>query len=778
MNISTEDAVMMRLLISLIIITISLHAHADASEGESIPLTIERIFSNPALSGSTLREVKLSPAGDRVTFIQGSEDDQDLMDLWEYHIADGQTRLLVAADSVLARDIPLSDEEKARRERARISSLRGIVSYQWSADGRFLLFPLGGNIYVLDLTAINPMVRQITNTTDFDTDPKIAPNGQYVAYIRNQNIWVSDLETLQSWAITSDGQGVIKNGMAEFVAQEEMDRSTGYWWSPNSDAIAFLKVDESPIDVSRRYEVNANQIEMIEQRYPYAGTPNVIYQLGIADFSLGIDNTTYSWVELGAESDIYIPRVQWMPDGTKLTYQRQSRDQKTLTLVQFDRSDASQTVLVQETSDTWINLHHNLHFLNDGSGFIWSSERTGYQHLYLYDFSTNKARALTQGQWPVEELVGVDEETGLVYFTAAHPTPMEKQLLRTSLATQSPEAITQLSKRSGWHDVNMDRHAQVYVDRYSSTNQPPQLSLHRADGARIAWLVQNAVDESHPYYPHLALHRSGEFGTLVGSEAQTLHYKMIRPPHFDPTEQYPVFVHIYGGPTSRLATNQWSRRALIDQFMAQQGYIVFSLDNRGVERQGKAFQDAAYQRLGRIEMVDQMVGIDWLKSQRYVDSDRIGIFGWSYGGYLSLMAASQYPGTFGAIVSVAPVTDWRLYDTHYTERYMGDPNEDSEAYELGNVLTYADQISDPLLLIHGMADDNVLFTHSTLLMQRLQDAAIPFELMTYPGEKHSISGVAQRRHVYETIVRFLNKELNPQPMHASKPNGGTSNASP
>lgn len=737
-------------------VILSMVTSASAQTSSPPPLTLERIFQSPELSGSALRQVKLSPAGDRVTFIQGRSDDRSIMDLWEYHINDQVTRRLIAADQVMTDEGELSQEEQARRERARISDLRGIIDYQFSRDGQFVLFPLGGNIFVADLTQAPISVEQITQSEDFDTDPQLSPDGRYVAFIRNQNLMVTAIKSKITWALTQDGGGVIKNGMAEFIAQEEMGRSTGFWWSPTSDAIAFLRVDESPIEVTRRYEVNAGEIQMIEQRYPFAGTDNVTYQLGIVSVS---DEPKTQWVDLGPETDIYIPRVDWFPDGQSLSYQRQSRDQKTLSLIRFNRDDAKQTILLTETSTTWVNLHDDLHFLSEGSGLIWSSERDGFNHLYRYDFASQSLTPITQGAWAVDALVGVDEELGLVYFTAAYPDPTEKQLLRTSLVTTAPDVVEQISRRSGWHDITMDRAAKVYVDRYSSMTQPPQLSLHRADGQRVAWLVENALNTEHPYAPYLSQHRPGEFGTLVGPEAQTLHYRMITPPNFSADNTYPVFVHVYGGPTSRLATNQWSRRALIDQYMAQQGYIVFSLDNRGIVRQGKVFQDVAYQKLGQIEMVDQMVGIDWLRSQRYVDPDRIGIFGWSYGGYMALMAASQYPGEFAASVAVAPVTDWRLYDTHYTERYMGDPRDDQDVYDRGNVLTYAHQIEDPLLLIHGMADDNVLFTHSTLLMQQLQDQAIDFDLMTYPGEKHAISGDGQRLHVYRTITRFLDRHL-------------------
>ena len=347
----------------------------------------------------------------------------------------------------------------------------------------------------------------------------------------------------------------------------------------------------------------------------------------------------------------------------------------------------------------------------------------------------------------------------MVYFTASEVSTTEKHLYRQSLITRSPEVVNRVSRRSGWHEVSMDRDARTYVDTFSNSRQPPQLSLHNVDGERLAWLVENRLDDDHPYGPYRDDHRPTEFGKIVAPQGHELHYRLIRPTGFDPDERYPVFVHVYGGPTHRMVTDSWSRRMLIDQYMARQGYLVFSLDNRGVERQGKAFQDAAFLKLGQVEMADQMVGVDWLRSQDFVDADRIGIFGWSYGGYMSLMALAQYPGEFAAGVSVAPVTDWTLYDTHYTERYMGRPQDQPEAYEKGNVLSYAEAMTDPLLLIHGMADDNVLFTHSTKLMHALQSRAFPFELMTYPGEKHAISGDGPRLHVYRTITDYLDRHL-------------------
>src|SRR6056297_4012138 len=350
---------------------------------ESEELTLARIFDSPPLSGPSLRQAKLSPDGTRVTFLRGRQDDGDTLDLWEYSLDLEQTRRLISADDVLAEPAALSDAEKVRRERARISGLRGIVEYRWARNGRHILFPLGGDIFLADLESSPIKVRQLTAGDTFDLDPKISPDAASVAFIRDQDLWAVDVEAGKVRALTDDGEGPVKNGMAEFIAQEEMGRSTGYWWSPDGSAIAFLQIDESPIEPSERYEVSGEQIEIIAQRYPYAGTPNVRYRLGVADLASG----QISWIPLDEApldaQDIYIPRVDWLPDGSGLTFQRQSRDQQSLDLVLHDLESGNQRILASERSETWINLHDDLHFLQGMDAFIWSSERTGFRHLYL-----------------------------------------------------------------------------------------------------------------------------------------------------------------------------------------------------------------------------------------------------------------------------------------------------------------------------------------------------------------------------------------------------------
>ncbi|WP_413663339.1 DPP IV N-terminal domain-containing protein [Microbulbifer sp. CNSA002] len=713
-------------------------------------LSIERLFSDPALSGTAPRALEYSPDGQRVTFLKGRVEDYNRYDLWEYNLKDGQSRILVNSDSLHSGSETLSDEEKARRERQRIYG-SGIMEYSWSEDGRSLLFPLAGDIYYYDLK--DRSSRRLTETETFETDVKVSPEGHFVSFIRDQNIYIVDLKTGREKQLTSDGKDHIKNGMAEFVAQEEMDRMTGYWWSPDDQHIAFLQVDESPVDQVTRSEIYADRIEMIQQRYPAAGRANAKIRLGLID----IDSGDIRWVNLGDNQDIYIPRVKWARDHL-LTFQWQSRDQQKLELRAYNLNTGKTRTLLTESSDTWVNLSHDLHFLEDSDVFIWSSERDGFKHLYKYDFGGRLQAQLTKGDWVVDELEAVDEQANRLYFTARKDTPIERHLYAVSLQGESD--IKRISQRSGMHSIEFSEDASGYIDKFSSVTTPPQVSLHSSSGARITWLEQNAVNRVHPLYPYKDQWITPEFGSIEAPHGQELFYRLYKPANFDAKKSYPVMVFIYGGPHAQVVTNSWDK--LFNQYMAQQGYIVFSLDNRGSANRGTTFENPIFKNMGSPEVEDQITGVEFLRTLPYVDKNKVGIFGHSYGGYMALMSMFKAGDYFKAGVSGAPVTDWTLYDTHYTERYMGNPTKDMDAYEASSVFPYAKGLQGDLLIYHGMADDNVLFTNTTKLIKQMQDNGQQFELMTYPGKKHSLHGKQTRIHQYSMIKRFFDRHLKGQ----------------
>ncbi|MDR7133026.1 dipeptidyl-peptidase-4 [Lysobacter niastensis] len=721
-------------------------------------LTLEALAGDAPLSGPSLTKAKIAPDGSRVTFLRGKESNKNRLDLWAYDIASGQTVLLVDADDILPGEEVLSDAEKARRERQRIAALSGIVDYQWAPDSRSLLFPLGGELYLYDLTKTGKAaVRKLTNGEGFATDPKLSPKGGFVSFVRDRNLWVIDLASGKSVQLTRDGSATIGNGVAEFVADEEMDRHTGYWWAPDDSAIAFARIDETPVPVQKRYEVYPDRTEVVEQRYPAAGDHNVLVQLGVVTLKGAAPKADAkpTWVDLGKNPDIYLARVDWR-DPKHLTFQRQSRDQHKLELVEAELASGKQRTLVTETSKTWVPLHNDLRFLKDGR-ILWNSERSGYEHLYLLAPDGGNPKALTSGDWPVDGVLAVDEDKGVVYFAAGKDSPLDAQVYRVSL---TGGAIERLSKADGVHAASFANNASVFVDNWSNPTMPPQLQLFRSDGSLIASLVNNDLkDPQHPYAKFAAAQQPIEFGTVMAADGKTtLHYSLIKPAGFDARKRYPVVVNVYGGPASQTVKRTWAPD--LNQYLAQHGYVVFSIDNRGTPRRGAAFGGALYGKQGTVEVADQLKGVEWLKSQPWVDGSRIGVYGWSNGGYMTLMLLAKASDQYACGVAGAPVTDWGLYDTHYTERYMGLPAGNVEGYRDARVLQHIDGLDSKLLLIHGMADDNVLFTNSTALMSALQKRGQPFELMTYPGAKHGLKG-ADNLHRLRLTEDFLARCLKP-----------------
>lgn len=726
------------------ILLCSLAVPAMATEN----LTIERIFDSPALEGSSANNVKVSPDGKRVTFLQGKTTDYERYDLWEYNIATGNTQMLFNSDDLHSGPEALSDEEKARRERMRLSG-SGIVNYFWSDDGKALLFPLAGDAYYFRLG--DEKAQKILDTDAFETDIRFSPKANFISYVREQNLFIKNIKTQVETQLTFDGKGTIKNAMAEFVAQEEMGRMTGYWWSPDESKIAFTQVDESPVDEITRSEIYADSIKMINQRYPSAGTPNVTVKLAVKDLASG--NT--QWVDLGKEQDIYLARVNWMKDSQTLTYQWQSRDQKTLELRAFNSQSGKQNTLLTESSNTWVNLNDGLHFLNDQKHFIWASEKTGFKHLYLYKNDGTLVRQLTEGDWVVDEIETINEKQGLIYFTGRANTPLEQHIYTVSIAGGD---IKKLSQRSGTHVPSFSDDASVYVDKFSTVNTPWQVSLHQADGKHLAWLNENAIKGSHPLEALQSDWVEPTLDSFVSDDGTELYYRLYKPKKIQ--GKHPVIVYVYGGPHAQVVTNSWGgNRGLLMQYWANKGYVVFSVDNRGSNYRGKAFEDPLYKKMGSTEVDDQIAGVKFLRKLPYVDPERIGIYGHSYGGYMSLMSMFKAGEYFKAGVAGAPVTDWALYDTHYTERYMGNPKEDEDAYIASSVFPYAKNLTGDLMIYHGMADDNVLFTNSTKLYKHLQDLAIPFESMDYPGKKHSIRGKQTGIHLFHTITNFFDRHF-------------------
>lgn len=716
-------------------------------------LTLDRIHADPALAGPGVRNLRVSPDGERITFLRGRADNQFQLDLWEFNMKDKSTHRLVDS-KLLAPNESISPEEQARRERARTASLNGILSYSWSPDGKQLLVPIGGDLYLID--AAHPEAARKVASGNV-ADPKISPKGRYVSFVRNQNLVVIDLSTGAEKQLTTDGKGSIHNGEAEFVAQEEMGQRTGYYWAPDDSAIAYKRFDEAPVPVVRRFEIFADRTDVVEQRYPAAGDANVTVELMMVSPATGVQRK----VDIGADKDIYLVRADFSADSKTLLYQRQTRDQKRLDLVAVDAATLAQRTLLTETSATWVSIHDDLKFLKQQNAFLWTSERSGRKHVYLYGMDGKLMHAVSAGAWGIDEVQAVDEKSGRVFVASNRDNVIDKQIYALALDGSSADKPARITQADGWHEASFSRNGEVFVDTFSDPATPPQISIRTPDGAMVGWLEHNELNASHPYFKFKADHLATEYGTLKANDGQTLYYSIIKPGNFKAGKHYPVFLSTYGGPHAQHVARRWGNT--FDQYMAQQGYVVFRLDNRGSFRRERAFTDVIYKELGKHEVEDQVTGIDWLAKQSFVDPKRIGVFGWSYGGFMTLRLLSAASDKIAMGVAVAPVTDWALYDTHYTEQFVGaTPKSDPRAYQQSGVFAHLDGLKSPLLLVHGMADDNVLFTNTTRLIDALVNRGTRFDLMTYPGAKHGISSRAGQRHVYATIEAFFKKNLAPQ----------------
>ncbi|WP_233355998.1 S9 family peptidase [Henriciella aquimarina] len=761
-------------------------ALAQSHSKDAMPsqeLTLERLYTSPSLNGPSATGVKYAPDGKRVTFLKAREDDSSRYDLWQFDVATGAQSMLVDSTLLQPDDVELSEEEKALRERKRIAGRKGIVDYDWGTADT-LLVPLGGDLYLVTLTASGPTVRQLTETEAFEYDARLSPDGSYVSFIRDGAVHVIDLASGAEQQITPDAEPekAISYGTSEFVAQEEMSRYTGYWWSPDARYIAYTRVDESTVDIIPRFDIQADKTTVIKQRYPRAGRPNAIVDLYVRDMKTGEATKLYS-----VGPDTYLARVNWTPGS--LWFQTVDRDQTEITYHRTDGKPWRIWSPLQETQEKWVNLSKDFVALDES--VLLTSEKTGHRHIAVSPYGDPERLAfLTRGDWAVDEVKGIDRENRMVYFTGFADTPLEKHLYRTRLpwteeeldsedhpgalpgsncidltpdsarATRecpAPERLTEAGK--SW-SITLAPDGKSFVGTSSSPTQPPQTGLYTVEGKRIAWIEENRLDADHPYAPYLAGHTVPDYGTLEAEDGQTLYYSIQTPPDFDASKQYPVIIEVYGGPHVQTVDRDWE--SMSDQYLTRQGYIVFRLDNRGMANRGKKFEDVIYRRTGGPEVRDQLAGVDWLKSQPFVDADRIAIQGWSYGGYMTLMTILQAPkGTFAAAAAGAPVTDWSLYDTFYTERYMDTPQDNPDGYEQSSVFAHAKNLTTPLLLMHGMADDNVTFDNMTRLMAAFQEMGKPFELMTYPGQRHGIRGAALQTHLMKTRIAFLNRHLKP-----------------
>ncbi|MCB0395768.1 MAG: S9 family peptidase [Flavobacteriales bacterium] len=579
-----------------------------------------------------------------------------------------------------------------------------------------------------------------------------SPSGEYVAMVRDNNLVVVDLKLHLEEQITTDGiHNQIINGRTDWVYEEEYGFDKAFFWSPDGKKIAFYRFDESEVKeiVFARYEGNLYP-SAYKFKYPKAGEQNA--KVSIHVYDLETKKTTRTGVR--ATADQYIPRLKWTRDPNLMCIYFMNRHQNDLELIAFNTATQERYTLLHETDPAYIDIDDDQYFLNDKQHFIWSSEADGYKHLYLYNMKGEKVRQITKGTWDVTDFYGVDEENQTLYYGSAEVSPKDRHVYSIKLDGTGKKLLTE---GKGWNTANFSKGMKYFIHFWSDANTPGTVTLRDQNGKSIRVLKDNASLNNTLKEYQLS---KKEFFVFTNSGETLLNGWMIKPPDFDPNKKYPVLMFVYGGPGSQKVTNSWTGALFLwHQYMAQQGYVVVAVDNRGTGARGATFKKCTYRQLGKLELDDQIDAARYLGSQSFVDASRIGIHGWSYGGYMSSLCITKGAQYFKTAIAVAPVTNWRFYDSIYTERYMQTPQENASGYDDNSPINHVKLIKGHYLLIHGTADDNVHFQNSMEMVHALVRENIPFDMHVYPDKNHSIFGGNTRLHLYSKMTSYLLSNL-------------------
>jgi dipeptidyl-peptidase-4 len=593
--------------------------------------------------------------------------------------------------------------------------------------------------------------KRLTATAEEEKNPRLSPDAKWVAYTRANNLYACDLESGLEYQLTTDGSETIYNGYESWVYMEEIsDRRSQYgafWWSPDSSRIAFLRFDDSPVPTFPIFRASGVHGELEVERYPKAGDPNPKVKLGIVSLSDG----KIVWADIDENADQYVAWPYWLPDGSRLTFQWMNRGQDNIKIYGVDPLTGKKEEIYDEKQPAWVEFFGDIYFLKDGSGFLLRSDVDGWNHLYYYDLKGQLKSRLTSGEWAVERIGLVDEKNKRVYFAAGKGKTTETHLFRVGLDGQGLE---QLTKDPGTHFVSVSPGGSYYLDNFSSIDNPGKQDLYRSDGTWVRTTGQGQMQQLKEY----TLGRK-ELFTIPTEDGLSLPASWILPPSFDQNKKYPVLFQVYGGPGSTDVSNSFPR--LSSLYLAQEGILIFSVDHRGSAHFGKKGISLMHRNLGKWEMHDYIEAVKWLRQKPFVDSSKIGITGGSYGGYVTCMALTYGADYFTHGFAQYSVTDWKLYDSIYTERYMDKPEENKEGYEFGSVLTHAKKLKGVLDLEHGAMDDNVHMQNTVELIDVLMDNDKVFDFMLYPDQRHGFGGkkreISNRRYVDFWFKNFLNR---------------------
>ena len=654
-------------------------------------------------------------------------------------------------DAASGRTSPLFD---ADRMETALASLPGVTRTEAGLIARSddltfnptrtgALVTIADDLYFYDVPTAR--ASRLTATSGIEEEATFSPDGQLVAFVRAHNLYVIDIATQKERALTNDGGREILNGKLDWLYQEEIygrDRYRGYWWSPDSARVAFLQLDERPVPEYTVVDHIPYRPALEVTDYPKAGDPNPTVKLGVAKASGG----TPSWIDLAAYTDFLIVNVDWTPDSRHVVNQIQDREQTWLDLNLADADTGRVRTLLRETTKAWVNENGNPVWLKDGS-FLWFSERSGFKHLYRVGADGAVLKQVTSGRWDVRTFYGVDQDAGLLYFAASERSPIGTDIYRIKI---DGSGLTRLSQVDGTHRAIFNPAFTLFADAWSNVTTPSQTRLHRSsDGSEVRAIDLNPVTVLRDY--RLS---TPEFVQVKTRDGFVMEGMLLKPVDFNPARRYPVYQFTYAGPGASQVKNQWGgREYMFHQMLAQHGVIVWVLDNRSASGKGVESQWPVYGRLGEIELQDLEDGVEWLKRQPYVDSTRMVLSGWSYGGFMTAYAMTHSTSWSAGIVG-APVTDWRDYDTIYTERLMKLPKNNPDGYRRSAPRFTADKLQGRLLLLHGTMDDNVHMQNSVQFAYELQRAGKPFEMMVYPKSRHGISDGRLNTHLRQLMFDF------------------------
>jgi dipeptidyl-peptidase-4 len=725
------------------------------------PRFLDQLTATLRFTLGTPQAIQVAPGGRSVLFLRSGPRSL-VRDLYELDVEAGKERLLASAQRLLGGGAErLTPEEKARRERVRLTA-RGIAAYDLPDDAARVLVPLSGRLFVLERRT--GAVRELPAAGGGPLDPRFSPDGTRVACVRGGELYVIDVAAGTQRRLTAGATPALSHGLAEFVAQEEMDRREGYWWSPDSRTLAYEESDTSQVELFHIADPLHPERPADAWPYPRPGRANAAVRLGLVD-AAGADADAAAgaapgaapaapavpavpatrWVAWDRDKFPYLAAVRWRHGGP-LTLLVQNREQTEELLLAVEPQTGATRTLLAESDAAWLNIPLSVpRWLDDGSGFLWISERTGEPRLELRAADGAVRRWLTPPGFGLRSLAGVDDAAGVAYV-AASADPTQEQLWRVPLGAGEPVALT---REPGIHAAFLARDGSAAVWSETRLAGDPTWSVRRRDGSVAGRL--RSVAERPPFFPNLELAELGPLG---------FHAAVIRPRAFQAGRKYPVLVSVYAGPKVQTVRRDWGGAYLLDQWIADHGFVVLILDGRGTPGRGRDWERVLKGNLIDVQLADQVAGLQ-AAGARYPEMDlsRVGIVGWSFGGYFAAMAAMRRPDVYRAAVAGAPVCDWRDYDTHYTERYLGLPQANPEGYRRSSVETWCPDLRVPLLVVHGTADDNVYFMHSLKLTDALFRAGRPYDFLVLPGFTHMVPDAAVQRSLQERIISFFAAHL-------------------